>query len=427
MQPNDLIKLKSCMFRTGHNDSAVRIIKTFLNSNRRTSTVSLKPNNLFDAETAKALADFQKSKNLNPTGAMNVKTWLAIGAEMNPIQIKVVSAANQTVRDLLTLGYRSKFPFNKVNPQNPTGITGFVHKKGPSPGNRSFSGDFSFRVFVTVFAPFDWFGPLNLSQGDGNNRRFGHNLRASYRLQAISKMIASPGNHKYPYSVTLAAPATTSFLFIPPTPIIPSIPTSMGLNPSTIKMANSEGYISDEDTGEVQPNGLIREGNDIRYHFHGNDDAFALWGKNSLVASDIDVHANIYFNHSYTSKPDTYLMTIGGQITGDQFPAVETYVIDRIGNGLMLGVWQVREGDGPVFTRDGRLGIVGDKQLPMIDIDVSVIVENGIFTGVQKSGRVISLAQHNKQFTDLPTVKPGKFQLRGKSLPIPRPAPTPTP
>ena len=100
-------------------------------------------------------------------------------------------------------------------------------------------------------------------------------------------------------------------------------------------------------------------------------------------------------------------MKIGGKISGDQFPAVETYVLDRAGNGVMLGVWQVNEGDGPVFTRNGDFGIVGDKNLPMIAIDVSIIVENGIFTGILKNGSVVSLAAHNKQFTDLPPVKPG--------------------
>lgn len=422
MLPNDLKNLKSYMFQNGHNHFAVKVIKTFLNSNQRTSITNLKPDNSFDANTEKALADFQKSKSLIPTGRMDIKTWLAIGAEMNLIQINLVSMSDQTVRDLLTLGYRSKFPFRNVNPKNPSGISGFVKKKSLNLGN-NITGDFSFRVFVAVFAPFDWFGPLKASKGDGNSRRFGNDPFDSYRLQAESKMTASPGNHTYPWSVTQSSAPTTSYLLRPS-----SIPTGIiGVTVPTVKLAEakSEGIISDEDTDEVQPNGLHREGDSIRYHFQGNDDAFALWGDNSLLASDIDVHADISFKYDYYSRPNSYLMEISGKITGDQFPAVETYALDRIGNGVMLGVWQVSKGDGPVFMRDGKLGLPGNKQLPMIDINVSVIVENGLFADVQKNGRIISLVEHNKRFTDLPPVKPGGFRRRGQPIPAPHPTPTP--
>lgn len=234
-------------------------------------------------------------------------------------------------------------------------------------------------------------------------------------------MHASPGHHTYPYSVSKASAATDSYLLVPS-----RIPTGIiGFSLPTLKekAAKSSGTITDKETGDQYPGAvgdegtgdeplseLHREGNAIRYHFHGNDDAYALWGKDSLAVSDINVHANIFFEYDYYSKPNSFLLKIGGKITGDQFPAVETYALDRLGNGVMLGVWQVNEGDGPVFTRDYGWGIVGDKQLPMINIDVTVVVESGIFTGVQKFGRIIPLAEHNKMFTDLPPVKPGGFK-----------------
>jgi hypothetical protein len=71
----------------------------------------------------------------------------------------------------------------------------------------------------------------------------------------------------------------------------------------------------------------------------------------------------------------------------------------------MLGVWQVRAGDGPVLMREGYRGIIGDKRLPMFDFDVTILIKNGIFTDVVKnSGRLVSLAEHNKQYTSLLTV-----------------------
>ena len=389
------------MFQSGNNHSAVRVIKTFLNSSPKTATNNLKPDNSFDAATNSALAEFQKNKGLNPTGGMDVKTWLAIGAEMNPVQIHLAGMWDRTARDLLQMGYRLKFPFKKRNSDNPSGITGFVQTKSLLT-NAAEPYKFTFSVFVVAFAPFDWFGPLNLSRGDGKDRRFGFKLSESYRLRAETTMTASLGSNTFPWSVTRASDATDSYL------LVPSIPRgAFGVSIPSVKLIKekSEGTISSETTGEVQPNGLRQEGSGILYHFHGNDDAFALWGGDSLLTSDIDIHASLYFQYFPQANSKTVLMRASGRILGDQFPAVETFIRDQMGNGVMLGVWQVNEGDGPVFDRYGNPGIIGDKRLPMIDVDVHVTVEDGVFTGVQKFGRIVSLAEHNKQFTDLSPVK----------------------
>ncbi len=408
------------MFQDGSRHGAVKVLSSFLNSHSSVSVSNLKKDDSFDKNTESALKSFQKHKNLIPTGRMDLKTWLAIGAEMDPISINVVSINDQTLRDLLQMGYRSRFPFKKFSARSQNGFSGNVTKTTTNFDTKSATGDFSFTVYVAAFAPFNRFGPLNLSRGDGNARRFGFDPLKTYRLRAESKMVASPGSHSYPWSVTKAAEATDSYLIVPS-----SIPVFTGISILTLKerKEKSEGTVSDEDTGEQKPEGLVREGNSIRYHFWGNDDAFALWGNDSFFASDIDIHADINFEYDYYTKPNSFIMRIFGKILGDQFPAVETYVLDQIGNGVMLGVFQVREGDGPVLTRDGGRGIIGDKKLPMIEIDVSIIIENGFFTGIKKFSRIISLAEHNKQFTDLLPVKPEGFNQRfSPVLPIfPRP------
>ncbi len=332
---------------------------------------------------------------------MDVKTWLAIGAEMNPVQIHLAGMWDQTAQNLLLIGHRLKFPSKKPNSDNPSGISGSVRTKSLI-ANAAEPYKFTFSVYVAAFAPFDWFGPLNLSRGDGKDRQFGFKLSETYRLRAETTMTASPGDHTFTYSVTRASDATDSFLLTPS-----AVPGPMGTMIPTVKLVTekSEGAISDEETGEVQTNGLRREGNSIYYHFCGNDDAFALWGGDSLLTSDIDIHASLEFNYFPQADSRTVLMKASGQILGDEFPAVETYVLDRMGNGVMLGVWQVREGDGPVLTRYGTPGIIGDKRLPMIDVDVTIVVVDGIFKYVQKFGRLISLAEHNKQFTDTPPVR----------------------
>ena len=354
---------------------------------------------------------------------MDLKTWFAIGAEMDPISINLASMSDQTVRDLLQIGYRSKFPFPKMSSQGTSGsgFSGFVQNQSSLSENKAIVEDFSFTVYVTAFAPFNRFGPMNASRGDGNDRRFGYNLLETYRLRAESKMIAAPGTHKYPWSVTQAATPTDSYLLVPR---LRGVVPGVSITTLEDREEKSEGTITDEDTGEVKTEGFYREGNSVRYHFHGNDDAFALWGGNSWLTSDIDIHADISFKYDYFSKPNSFWLRITGKISGDQFPAVETYVRDRIGNGVMLGVWQIREGDGPVLMRDLTRGIIGDKNLPMFDIDVIIIVENGFFTGVYKNGSVISLADYNRQFTDLPPVRPGipAFKREFQTVPVPRPA-----
>jgi len=197
MKNYSLDTLPSYMFQNGINHSAVRIIKTFLNSSPQTRTNNLEPDNSFDEATKTALADFQRNKGLNANGTMDVKTWLAIGAEMNPVQIKLAGMWDRTAQNLLLMGHRLKFPFKKTNSDNPSGISGSVETKS-SLGNTVPPNKFTFSVFVAAFAPFNWFGPLNLSKGDGNDRRFELNPRASYRLQAESKMTASPGDHSFP-------------------------------------------------------------------------------------------------------------------------------------------------------------------------------------------------------------------------------------
>ncbi len=56
-------------------------------------------------------------------------------------------------------------------------------------------------------------------------------------------------------------------------------------------------------------------------------------------------------------------------------------------------------------SRRGPLNtIIGDRQLPMIGIDVPIVVENNLFAGVLKDGRVISPAEHNKQYLQMSPV-----------------------
>ena len=437
MNPSALTKLKPYMFGVGNVDNSVKSLKTFLKFHPRIPANNLKINNLFDKETRKAVAYIQKHKGLKPTGRMDADTWTALGTEMNPIQIKSFFAGDATIQNLLGLGYLLKNPHPNIAPKNSLEDSVIrTHSEGQVTMTAGYN--FTFRVFVTVFAPFDWFGPLSLSMGGKGDRRFGDNPNASYRLQCFSTVTAAPGDGTYNWNVerkkavTIVSGATTSLLLVP----LPPIPIGGTIIPGTVypKTAKSPGHlISEENPADYdfpESNKITNSPARLKYHFFGNDRAFRLFGESSMLASDIDLHPNIRFDYKPDKdNPKNVSMHVTGNITGDQFPAVETYIIDKNENGVMLGVWQICEGDGPVFTRDGRFGIEGDKKLPMINIDITVIVEDGIFKGVVKNGRIVSLEEHNQYYKNLPTITkdcPPMYQ-KSSVQPIPAPLPTPTP
>ncbi len=332
-------ELPKYMFRRGINHNTVGTLKNFLNNRSGISISDLK-NNSFDEQTSTALATFQQSKNLLPTGAMDLKTWLAIGKEMDPITISLVSMSDPILRDLLSMGYRSRFPFKKFSSNNsfkkPIKVTSAQMFAAGAGAEYSFT----FRLFVSVFAPFEWFGPLNWAKGDGVNRKFSINPKDTYRLRSFSTIVARSGTYKTydletTYSKTEVSPAAKSFQW-----------TLWNQDPDPIE---SEASLKREElsTDIYTPRSpSIENSRDkAKYHMFGNDDAWAWWGGDSWLTSDIDVHPDISFHHERDKEnPKRINMRASGIVTGDQFPAVEVYVLDAAGNGVMLGVWQVRLG-----------------------------------------------------------------------------------
>lgn len=376
MNINALNLLRSYMFRVGSNHNAVRTVKLFLNAHHKVPIFDLKSDSVFDAKTQTALTQFQKSKNLLTTGRMDLRTWSAIGAEMHGAQINIISVGDPTLRHLLTFGSKTNQPA-KTAPSN----NAFVRNKASALGSqRAGFPKFPIIFYLSAFAPFDWFGPFNLAKGDGNNRRFGTNPKDGYRIRGVSEMTAVDDGTEYPYSVTRASDATTSTLWIP------------FIEPST----QSECYINDPYTGNYQVNGLHREKLSAEYHLYGNDDAFFFMDWNPI--SDIDVHPKVWFSFELQANPNNVLMHATGSVIGDRFPAVEAYILDRNNNGVMLGVYQIDANDTP------QRKLSGDNRLPMFNIDVKIMVENGIFTGVMKNGGIVSLEQHNSYYTNLPVV-----------------------
>lgn len=335
MNINKLLHIEPYMFQTGSNHNAVKVLKTLLNSSENTSVSGLKIDTVFSKETETALISFQKNKALEPTGRMNLKTWLAVGAEMDPISIQVLTMSDPILRDLLQSGYRSKFPFKKTSSKS--SAESYVHYSSSIPFSSARKYNFTFRVFVSIFAPFDWFGPFRASAGDNKNgeeRKFRGRPLDSYRLQCFSTITATVGRYDYlwrykqqkPFdlmrAITKAAPDREQNLFgltMTPTKAEPdseqksftftnsitevSPPTDSYLwtpldqEPEPEK---SEGHLKNNESptnfGRPASGGITNTPNRIKYHLSGNDDAFAFIGDNSWLASDIDLHPDISFH-----------------------------------------------------------------------------------------------------------------------------------
>ena len=381
MNVRDIASLQSYMFRVGSRSFDVNIVKTFLNHHSNVPVFDLANNGVFDAKTANAVAHFQRLNQLTPTGAMNLATWGKMGARMSRPQIEIISRRNANLGGLLAVEHIARKRKRRRATNKPAGKPTLRNKLLPtSEKGNDFNGYF-YAIYVAAFAPFDWFGHFNSAQGDGANRRFSVDTNKTYRIRAETKMFAANDGKDFDWSNTIASDATTStnYLFYE-------------------YSTKSPGYIRDPRTGEYLPGSYTQEGLAADYHLYGNDRAAMIdWDYNPVP--DIDVHPGIHIDFDPQGSRDKVLMHVVGDVTGDQFPSVEAYITDRDGNGVMLGVFQPCKGDGPLTN------LWLDKRLPMIDIDVTVVVENGVFKGVQKNGGVVSLKEHNSYYENLPTTK----------------------
>jgi RHS repeat-associated protein len=242
--------------------------------------------------------------------------------------------------------------------------------------------EFSFSVYVRAFAPFHWFGPGGVAMGDG--RGFSTDPGASYRIQAFSTVIAADDGRYFPMSRTEASPPTTSVTSLG------VLDTCIGALPISWS-ADSECYINDPN-GNYFPGGLQGGNDSLGYHMYGNDDAVPI------ISSDIDLHPQFRFNYDDQGN-GIVNMTVTGAVTGDQFPAAEAFIRDTSGNSVMLGIFAPAASSGPVTS------LPGNGTLPMINVNVTVRVNNGIFQGVVENGNVVSLEEYNRRFTSQPAVR----------------------
>jgi hypothetical protein len=243
------------------------------------------------------------------------------------------------------------------------------------------SGAFRYDVYFRTFAPFDWFGGfgLNAFVGDGNARAFSTALtgpNSSYRMSAVSQARATNDGTQYPEVRTFAQPASRSYNY----------------------------YFNYEAPSECHIDNYNWQtfGDGANYHMYGNDDA-VIDSENFNPAWDIDINPTWSATYSDFIDGQT-IMNITGGATGDGFPALESFVYDAYGNGVMLGVYAVpRDGWGP----EPETRLAGDNLRPMLRFDVNIVVREGRFVGVLigrgENEEVISIEDWNRRYTSQPT------------------------
>lgn len=223
-----------------------------------------------------------------------------------------------------------------------------------------YNGDFPFFIHARSFAPFDKFG--GGFDGDGDNRKFTTSLSASYRIGA---------------SFTIES--TTLQVTGSPYPAVHSGHT-LGWD------AESESYVDYSST--AMP---------LLFHNYGNNDAA------SEASSDIDVKGSITMMESLYAKGDIgdKVFSFTGSITGDGFPANETFVTDKHGNSVFLGTYSIATDYSISKEWLPMTELPGEGNKEMYDINVQIVFNSeGVIKGVinQTTGDLMSIDSWNKQF-----------------------------
>lgn len=118
-------------------------------------------------------------------------------------------------------------------------------------------------------------------------------------------------------------------------------------------------------------------------HNYGNNAAF-IWG--NPTTPDIDTKVSATFSNITNTGFD-----IIGAITGDKFPANETFIVDESGNSLFLGI---SGADGNPYT-----SLFGDNDREMSSFNFRINMKDGNFTSVTLGNNTYAIDEWNKLFT----------------------------
>lgn len=112
-------------------------------------------------------------------------------------------------------------------------------------------------------------------------------------------------------------------------------------------------------------------------------------GDSPNIAGSLDVYTDL----TIVDNRDTNIMTINGTLTGDNFPATESFITDPSGQSLFLGTGTPGEFASPITA----LPHGGER--PIADISLSVTTdEQGNFVSVTADGNEYTISEWNEIF-----------------------------
>ncbi|UYZ64939.1 hypothetical protein [Hymenobacter weizhouensis] len=262
-------------------------------------------------------------------------------------------------------------------PPAPSGRAAALHSGAQATGPDW--GDFRIKIYVRSFAPPQYFALHNWL---GDNRGFSTSTSGETTSRLAANTIYHVATQRYS--------------------TIPRGSRSVALYGGYILEAASDAYVSGGSAGDGSGRGSI-----LDIHLYGNDKAVLPYVAETPAgryqSPDIDVHVSLNIT-TKNLRNGTHLLTIAGQMKGDQFPAAECFV-DVRGVKIFLGVSPARynpEFNGPF------LALFGDRKANMATLSAQIIVNGyGDVMGMLKHGRVVDVEQHNRPFFDKNPVDKG--------------------
>ena len=122
---------------------------------------------------------------------------------------------------------------------------------------------------------------------------------------------------------------------------------------------------------------------------------FHLFGSNSVIPKSPDIDAKGKMSiESWDFGSAGSLMLVEGIVNGDKFPSNETFMSDKHGNSIFLGV---SGADGGPFT-----SLPGNNSRPMSKFSIIVdFNKDGVIQSVYNNSKSYSVEDWNKQFENL--------------------------
>jgi len=143
--------------------------------------------------------------------------------------------------------------------------------------------------------------------------------------------------------------------------------------------------------GQIIHNNVVQDGDRTVLQFGTELDA-----KNPFTdflgvpAPSID----IFTEYEIIQDKENNILTIGGTITGDNFPATEALIYDANGQALFLGV------GAPPALASPLVDLLGENNRPITNFELSVNTDDhGNFISVEADGQAYTIEEWNESFT----------------------------